>query len=215
MSYFKYPRTRHAPWSRSVGEDDKVHRTMEQFIGREVVVTEKMDGENTSMYRDHYHARSLDSRHHPSRDAVKAIWGNIRYLIPENWRIVGENMYAEHSISYDDLESYFYGFSVWDDRNVSLDWDSTVSMFLSLGITPVRELYRGIYDESLIKELWDESLQSSMEGYVIRVVDEIPYDEFGSLVAKFVRRNHVQTDQHWMRKAVVPNKLKASQYETD
>ncbi|TGU71886.1 2'-5' RNA ligase, partial [Mesorhizobium sp. M00.F.Ca.ET.186.01.1.1] len=26
---------------------------------------------------------------------------------------------------------------------------------------------------------------------------------------KFVRKNHVQTDQHWMAKAVEPNQLKA------
>jgi len=44
--YKKYPRTRHAPWSRTIGDDDKVHTSMEQFHGKEVVVTEKMDGEN-------------------------------------------------------------------------------------------------------------------------------------------------------------------------
>lgn len=208
MNATKYPRTRHCVWSRTVGEDDKVHRTMEQFVGREVVVTEKMDGENTTMYRDHYHARSIDSRNHPSRDAVKGIWGSIRYLIPENYRVCGENVFAEHSIAYDDLESYFYGFSVWDERNVALDWDSTKEFFNDLGIVPVRELYRGIYDEKTIQSLWDESKRSRMEGYVIRVVDEIPYSEFGNLVAKFVRKGHVQTDQHWMSKAVVPNKLK-------
>lgn len=207
---FKFPRTRHCPWSRSKGEDDKEHATMEQFIGREVVATEKMDGENTSMYRDHYHARSLDSRHHPSRDAVKAIWGNIRYMIPENWRVCGENLYAEHSIFYEDLESYFQGFSIWDDRNVALDWDTTLKFFKEWGITPVRELYRGVYDETAIKKLWDESKRSHMEGYVIRVVDEIPYADYGRYVAKFVRKGHVQTDQHWMSKAVVPNKLRTT-----
>jgi len=209
MSRYKYPRTRHAPWSRSKGEDDKEHATMEQFIGREVVVTEKMDGENTTMYRDHYHARSLDSRHHPSRDAVKAIWGNIRYMIPEGFRLCGENMYAEHSIAYDDLESYFLGFSVWDDRNVKLAYDEGLALMQEWGVTPVRELYRGVYDEALIKRLWTPESASRVEGYVIQVVEEIPYEDFGTYVAKFVRPKHVQTDEHWMSKAVVPNKLKA------
>lgn len=209
MDRYKYPRTRHAPWSRSVGEDDKVHRTMEQFHGREVVVTEKRDGENTSMYPDHYHARSLDSRHHPSRDAVKAIWGNVRHLIPTGWRVCGENLYAEHSIAYTDLDSYFEAFSIWDDRNVALDWDSTVEFLTEWGIKPVPVLYRGIYDEAAIKALWSDSQRSTMEGYVIRVVEEIPYADFGKHVAKFVRKGHVQTDQHWMSKAVVPNKIKA------
>jgi len=182
---------------------------MTQFHGREVVATEKADGENTSMYPHHYHARSIDSRHHPSRDAVKQIWGNIRYLIPEGWRVCGENVYAEHSIRYEDLESYFLGFGIWDDRNVCLDWDTTKEFFKEWGITPVRELYRGVYDEAAIKALWDESQRDRMEGYVIRVVDEIAYEDYGKYVAKFVRKGHVQTSEHWMSQAIKPNLLKA------
>jgi hypothetical protein len=129
-------------------------------------------------------------------------------MIPSSWRVCGENLYAEHSIHYNDLESYFYGFSVWDDRNVALDWDTTIEFFKELGITPVRVLYRGIYDEAFIKGLWDDSKRSKMEGYVIRVTNEITYEDFNTYVAKFVRKGHVQTDQHWMTKAVVPNLLK-------
>lgn len=209
MDRIKYPRTRHAVWSRGIGDDDKVHTSMENFHGRDVVVTEKMDGESFTGYSDGYsHARSLDSRHHSSRDAVKSLWGRIYYTIPHGFRVCGENLYAKHSIAYDDLDSFFYGFSVWDERNVALDWDATLAFFSERGITPVRELYRGVYDESVIKALWDESKRSRMEGYVIRVVDEIPYDEFGNKVAKFVRKGHVQTDTHWMTQAVVPNILR-------
>ncbi len=207
----KYPRTRHCPWSRTIGEDDKVHPSMKHFHGIEVVVTEKMDGENTSMYRDHYHARSIDSRNHPSRDIVKQTWGNIRHLIPKNFRLCGENLYAEHSIPYTDLDSYFYGFSVWDANNIALGWDDTVNFLNQIGVTPVRVLYRGVYDEAKIKTLWSESKHSVMEGYVIRTVDEIPYEKFGDLVAKFVRKGHVTTDEHWMTKAIVPNTLKRTE----
>lgn len=42
-----------------------------EFLKGPVVITEKMDGENTTLYRDGLHARSLDSRHHPSRNWVK------------------------------------------------------------------------------------------------------------------------------------------------
>ena len=45
-SYIKYPRTRHVPWSKSINKDDSVFPNMSSFEGREVVVTEKMDGEN-------------------------------------------------------------------------------------------------------------------------------------------------------------------------
>src|SRR5690554_4811700 len=112
MGRHKYPRTRHLPWSPGASHDDLVSREVESFVGQRIIVTEKMDGENTTLYRDHLHARSLDSRHHPSRDWVKALHGRIAHEIPERWRVCGENLYARHSIGYEALPSYFMLFSV-------------------------------------------------------------------------------------------------------
>lgn len=204
----KYPRTRHAPWSLSVTDDDKMHKTMNHFQGREVVVTEKMDGENSTFSRDYFHARSVDSRHHPSRDAVKAFWGNIRYLIPEGWRVCGENLYAKHSIEYTDLPSYFMGFSVWDEHNEKLGYDEGNAFMQSLGIVPVKELWRGLYDEKAIQGLLKPNDFQQCEGYVLQITDRIAYEDFGKYVAKFVRPHHVQSDEHWMNQQMVPNKLK-------
>jgi hypothetical protein len=181
---------------------------MDGFIGERVVVTEKLDGENTTMYRDHVHARSLDSRHHPSRDWVKSFWGKIKYLIPEGYRICGENVYARHSIEYHDLESYFYGFSVWNEKNVCVSWDETLMIFEELGIVPAPTLYRGDYSEKALKQLAVSLNTASQEGFVVRVEGEVPYDEFGKKFAKWVRKGHVQTDEHWMRAAIVPNQLR-------
>ena len=69
-SYIKYPSTPHLPFSQGLQRDDTRIQSLNSFEGREIVVTEKLDGENTSMYADHIHARSIDSRHHPSRDWV-------------------------------------------------------------------------------------------------------------------------------------------------
>lgn len=69
--YTKYPRTYHLPWSKSCTDDDKVLQNINHFIGKEVIVTEKLDGENTSCYKDHIHARSIDSNNHPSRNWLK------------------------------------------------------------------------------------------------------------------------------------------------
>lgn len=210
MKLTKYPRTRHFSWSSSKGDDDKEHPTTQQFEGRQVVVTEKMDGENTTIYHGgRCHARSVDGRHHHSRDWVKPFASNIGHLIPEGHRICGENLYAKHSINYNNLDSYFYGFSIWDDsRNVALSWDETLEYFNLLGITPVKTLYQGIYDESIIKSLWNESMWDDCEGYVLRIVDEISYDSFSKYVGKFVRSHHVQSDIHWMNTQITPNKLK-------
>ena len=57
----KYPRTFHLPYSPQRGEGDKVLPSDDIFRGKPVVVTEKMDGENTTLYADYLHARSIDS----------------------------------------------------------------------------------------------------------------------------------------------------------
>lgn len=204
----KYPRTLHLPWSESVTCDDRVMTTVDSFHKIEVVVTEKMDGENTTLYRGGIHARSLDSRGHESRDWVKNLWSSVSFNIPKGWRICGENLYARHSVEYDNLKSYFYGFSIWDDGNVCIGWDDTVEWFSRLGIDCVPILYRGEFDEDKIKSLFCNERRNKSEGYVVRVVDPFEYNDFSKCVGKFVRKNHVQTNQHWMHGEIRKNGIK-------
>ncbi|ATW50006.1 RNA ligase family protein [Streptomyces peucetius] len=200
-----YPRTPHLPWSPGATSDDIRVADLTGLRGREVVVTEKLDGENTTLYSDGLHARSLDSAHHPSRAWVKALQGRIAHRIPEGWRVCGENMYARHSIAYDDLEGYFYGFSVWDELGWCLDWDRTVRFLRGLGIPVPRVLWRGTFDERALRTLKLDL--GRREGYVVRTADGFMAEEFGQRVAKWVRAGHVRTDTHWMHAAVVPNRL--------
>lgn len=207
-TYKKYPRTPHLPWSRGKTDDDKVLKNTDHFNGMHVVVTEKMDGECTTMYSDHIHARSIDSANHYSRNWVKGFHGSIKHLIPNGWRICGENLYAEHSIAYDNLESYFYGFGVYDNNNICLDWEMTITVFDELGITPVPNLYTGEYLEFVLLDLSESLNPEITEGYVVRNYNSFNYDDFGKNVAKYVRKGHVQTDTHWMHKDIKPNKLR-------
>ncbi len=69
------------------------------------------------------------------------------YRIPEGWRICGENVYACHSIHYIALTSYFYVFSIWNEKNECLSWDATVAWCKKLGLAHVPLLYRGPYNE--------------------------------------------------------------------
>lgn len=205
----KYPRTYHLPWSENIHDDDRMLKSLDHFVGREVVVTVKMDGENTTMYSDGIHARSVDGRGHSSRDWVKNFHSTIAHDIPKDWRICGENMFAKHSIAYENLESYFYGFSIWNEYNECLTVDDTNTWFTLLGITPVEVLYRGIFDEKIIRGLWDKSEWENCEGYLVRNTTKFSYRNFRNNVAKFVREGHVQTVKHWMHgQAIVPNKLK-------
>ncbi|WP_406368688.1 RNA ligase family protein [Streptomyces sp. NBC_01546] len=202
-----YPRTPHLPWSPGAAADDVRVAGPGAFAGlagREVVVTEKLDGENTTLYADGLHARSLDSAHHPSRAWVKGLQGRIAARVPDGRRVCGENLYARHSLAYEDLDSWFYGFSVWDGEHC-LDWDGTVRFLRGLGVPTPRVLWRGIFDERVLRKLKLDTTRQ--EGYVVRTVDGFAYEDFGRCVAKWVRGGHVQTGTHWMFAPVVPNGL--------
>jgi hypothetical protein len=215
---FKYVRTYHADWSDGLQNDDRRHPNKDIFLGMNVVVTEKLDGENTTMYRDFYHARSIDSgnNEHPnlkaSRSWVKQLHGQIKNDIPEGYRMCGENVYAHHSILYKNLTSYFYLFSAWKGWEC-LSWDDTVEWAALLGLKTVPVLYEGIYDESIIRSLYSEKNANGdpMEGYVIRPRRSFIHDpessNFCLFLMKFVRRGHVQTDQHWRDQPLVANGL--------
>lgn len=197
VPYVKYCRTYHLPWSQSVSKDDKIIKNLDNFINHNVVVTEKMDGENTSLYKDYYHARSIDSGNHESRNWCKNFWSSIKNDIPDGWRICGENLYAKHSIQYNNLDSYFYGFSIWDERNNCLSWEDTIYWFKLFNIINVPILYEGKFDEKIIKSLYDDSKYENSEGYVVRICDSFKYGDFKNKVAKFVRKNHINTTKHW------------------
>jgi hypothetical protein len=133
----KYPRTPHLPWSPGITDDDKIIKSLDNFIGQRVIVTEKMDGENTSFSNDYIHARSLDSKHHHSRDWVKNFWSQFKNEIPEGFRVCGENLYAKHSIHYKNLPSYFMGFLVCNEDEC-LSWKQSLYWFKKLNIVPVK-----------------------------------------------------------------------------
>lgn len=201
-TYIKYPRTPHLPWSPGATEDD-IHKTdFPELKGKWVVVLEKMDGENTTMYRDHIHARSIDSGYHQSRTWVTNLWGAIKHEIPEGWRICGENLQAAHSIKYENLPSYFMVFSIWNEKNECLSWKETVEWCELLGLNTVPVLARMVY--CVVYPVIDPETQ---EGYVIRLADGFHYDDFTKYVGKYVRENHIQTSEHWRNGQMVENGL--------
>ena len=206
----KYPRTYHLPWSPSVSSDDRVMESLAGFEGQEVVVTEKMDGEQTSMYRDGFHARSLDTPSHPSRDWLWGVYRRIGHEIPEGWRICFENLYAVHSIRYRNLPAHLLVYGIWTDRNFCLSWDDMSDWAQLLGLKTVPLLRRERWDETRMRAFRPYSPNGDeCEGYVVRVSCEFHFKEFRDVVGKFVRADHVHTHGHWMRQAVELNGLRA------
>ncbi|RTK93154.1 MAG: 2'-5' RNA ligase [Neisseriaceae bacterium] len=210
MKRFKYPRTYHLPWSPGTTSDDRILKDVSNFYGKQVVVTDKLDGENTNLYQDHMHARSIDSGHHPSRNFVKKIHSEIKFEIPDGYRICGENVYAKHSIFYEKLESYFYVFGIYNNDNFCISWQETKEICHLLNLFTVPVLYEGIWNEDKIKSLFTGKsvLGGEQEGYVVRLAESFHYSDFANCCAKYVRASHVQTSVHWMTEKVVPNLLK-------
>ncbi len=212
--YVKYPRTLHLPWSNGT-DDDRFLKNDLNFIGKEVVCTLKLDGENTNLYNDYIHARSLEYDSHRSRDLIKKFHAQIAYNIPENMRICCENVTAVHSIKYKNLQHFCYGFSVWEN-NLCLSWEDSLEWFELLGITAVPSFYRGVYDreriESMYKTMCDHSI-NEQEGYVVRLEESFHFKDFRNSVAKYVRPNHVSDkSHHWKFKKVEFNEFDKKTY---
>jgi hypothetical protein len=70
MNRLKYPRTPHLPWSPGIGDDDRILDDLSSLQGEPVIITVKMDGENTTLARDYIHARSTDSGHPKYRTKI-------------------------------------------------------------------------------------------------------------------------------------------------
>lgn len=217
QNYVKYPRTYHLKFSPGVTRDDRMLASHECFEGKEVVMTLKMDGENTTMYRDRVHARSLDSKRHESRWWVQRLQGQIGQDIPEGWRVCGENMYAKHTIPYQGLPSYFLGFSIWNADNICLGWDETLEWFSLLGLASVPVMYEGIWNEEAIKLAFPREHGGNMcEGFVVRLREAFHYSQFRASVAKYVDakfRIDMEKDgenfKPWYLRTVVSNILKS------
>lgn len=206
---YKYPRTFHLPWSPGATSDDKILKDTSYFEGKRVIITEKMDGENTTISKDKIYARSVDSKDHESRHWVKANYTYLARTFQDGYRVCGENLFAQHSIPYKQLPSYFLAFSVWHNE-LCLAWDPTIVFLKQYFIQHVLVLYDGIWNETLVRDLYKEythTHKGEVEGYVVRVADSFSLNDFNISVAKYVRPNHVQTEDHWMYKPIINDTL--------
>lgn len=213
----KYPRTYHLPFSPGATSDDKkipwdFDWFGQMFAGKEVVISEKLDGENSCFTHFDVYSRSHGA---PTRSPwSRNLWANdgllwkIKDFIAEDEQVFGENLFGIHSIEYDKLPAYFFIFAIKnDDRWYS--WDEIEEYAKMIDVPTVPVIFRGILkDAQQLENICNQVISNpshfgkTAEGCVIRIADSFPvYDEgqfaFPQNVAKFVRPNHVQTDTHW------------------
>jgi hypothetical protein len=203
----KYPRTPHLPGS-SLDPDD-FSCDPEVFKDKEVVVSLKLDGANTTIAKDYVHGRSLEYKSHESRDHIKELQSRVGWQL-DDLRICGENMWAVHTLEYNDLESYFYVISIWRDKTC-LSWEETVETCYLLDLITVPVIYDGVFDLMAIEKSFKPFLDKH-EGYVVRLKDEFSYEDFERSVAKYrVPSFDNSKSVNFFTRKVVKNQLKQCQ----
>jgi hypothetical protein len=207
-SRVKYPKTLHLPWSLGLQSDDKLIQDLSILKNSEIAMTEKMDGENTTIYSDNYlHSRSTTYSFHPSRSYVKELTVLLANRFPSNYRICGENLFGKHSIKYYNLESYFLVYSIWKEDEC-LSWSETLDWCQKLNLTTVPRLYSGQWLGEKFTSIWKEKTKNhESEGYVVRISDSFQKEDFSRSIAKYVRQDHVITSSHWMTEEFAKNSL--------
>ena len=208
-SIVKYPRTPYWPGSpnASVARSQRIHAAPDVFVGRDIAISEKLDGANTLLYRGNVYSRSATpGTSHPWQAMVKQqhAW---KLASEPDVMLWGEDIYAVHSIQYGPVppDRTFYAFAAMNNFQF-VAYDQLVSVTTRLGIPTVPVLFTGVF--STIRLLSDfvnrchqqpSVLGGEREGVVIRLASAFSPRDFGMSVCKSVRPNHVQTDTHWTR----------------
>ncbi len=110
----KYPRSLHAQISLGTTSDDRFMPDgyVRAFSEMDLILTEKLDGQNVSFNKNGVYARSHAApTEHPWDKTMVEIWHQIKHDLGD-LELFGESMYAVHSIEYKNLESHFYLFGV-------------------------------------------------------------------------------------------------------
>lgn len=214
----KYGRTYHYPFSPGTTSDDRINHNYREDIQRiaTLVHTEKLDGENNCLSRHGVFARSHAApTTSPWTRELRERWELMKNDLGDI-EIFGENLYAVHSIEYRKLETHFYVFAV-RQLDKWLSWEE-VKFYAALFDFPTApqlktEAVKDLTPASLQQEVISLAQEPSVfkshdartgeactrEGVVTRNIGEYPVSEFAHNVFKYVRKGHVQTDEHWTR----------------
>ena len=204
----KYPSTPHWPWSQTVHRDDTVLDDPSAFVGVPVVVTEKIDGGNTCLWNGDVYARSVAAPSEGGWMAMVKKHHGWKTNAPQFTDIAfyGEDIYGIHSIEYEPVrEDQTYRLFAVRIKDVFVSWPSLENHALhSLNVPAAPVVFAGEFDstEAITRFFENElrepsSLGGEREGFVMRREHSFLAEDFRTNVCKYVRPNHVQTDQHW------------------
>lgn len=191
----------HLPWSEGIGIGDGIaYEAINTIIGVPIVITEKLDGSNVGITSDKIHGRSPNKpklepwNHNLHTDdginLLKNMTSNGEYIFIEN-------LYAIHSIKYVSLpRDWFVIMHVKD--NMVLPWMKFTEC--------VPELWIGSVNTAEELHATTDKLMESpstfggpKEGLVVRPVESFKFAHMDQYMFKFVRKDHIQTDEKWKK----------------
>ena len=221
-TFHKFPHTPHLLW---LGEgsprEDKIMLPGEvsEFLNGELIIEEKVDGANMglSLGTDgRLRAQSRGNYLSPGR--CHAQWNPLWPWLAERREVLedglqgalmlfGEWCHARHTVPYDALPDWFLGFDIFelatrqfwavDRRN---DW------LKNRGIIPIPEIARGCFSQKQLLALLGRSHVGHvpMEGIYLRREKAGHLLQRAKIVSSAFKQ---QIEEHWTRRAVVPNHL--------
>jgi len=212
----KYPSIPYLPFSpRKEDRDDIIN--LNTLLHKPLVPSIKMDGSNACVTNDCVAARNVLDATHKSWSYLKAVHPRFAHLIPDRIQLFGEWVYAKHSIHYqENLDGFLQLFDVYDQRNQLFADREEVSRYAKLigAITPevlVTDplVFDNIWElEAKITRMAKDVIAKGHEGIVLRSIYPLHYGQFEDNIAKYVRKDHVQTNRHWRDQPIVRNVLR-------
>lgn len=213
----KYSRTLHYPFSPGTTSDDRINNNYWQDLKeiKQIVHTEKLDGENNCLSKYGVFARSHAT---PTESAwtkkLREHWSLIQRQLGD-LEIFGENLYAIHSIEYQRLSNHYYVFGIRENQHW-LSWEEVKFYAALLDFPTVPELEiidlpveQKAFEENIYKIVSEPSIFGSVdilenkpcikEGIVSRNTASFHIDDFSKNIFKYVRKGHVKTDEHWTK----------------
>ena len=201
----RYPRTPYLPWSPG-GESGRLVIDPQDLANRKIVVTEKLDGQNTLLLNGKARTRSLHGQSAPWLAMVRKhhAWKTLEFPDVEFY---GEDLYGVHAVEYWPVreEETFRLFAV-RENGVWLSWDEVTRWGEKLEVRTVPLDLRSVLSESELREYTTlrttgpSALGPEREGCVVRLADSFTDAYFARSIAKSVRPRHVQPDsEHWTR----------------
>ena len=213
----KYGRTFHFPFSPGTTSDDRINYDYWEDIAqlKTVIHTEKLDGENNCLSINGVFARSHAApTTSPWTRHLREKWNQIKNDLGD-YEIFGENLFAIHSIEYKLLEHHYYVFAV-RENNQWLSWEETkfIAGAFDMPVVPVLAIQnnfdnKNAFEQNVLEIVKQQSdflsldfttkKPCTIEGIVSRNIDSFLVDDFQQNVFKYVRKEHVKTDEHWTR----------------